>query len=519
MFARYAGNVRAGLGVSWNPDGVHTYGQTSPLWGMLVALFSHLPIGTWKMLTLGSWVWSIAAVIALAWAVAANAQSGFMSSPWRVLPLVVLPLTDTTVFSGNQATGMETMLATCLAALFVGLVLACRHGAARPELVAPVGLLLFLTRPESAIAVVLFAALVWMLLPAPTFPRRNLVAIVGIFFAGVVVDLLVCKLYFHTALPLSFYMKSKHAYEGYHEVWHPELLMLAFLAGCQLYLAVLILLGRRRDWRLIACCLVPALTVFAYLGTVTQIMGFNARYYTPYFAFFIVPALLVLDRWLSEEQPAEERWPGKTLLVRSGAVALMMICFLALSSEGVQARVRRLEARTHFEYEPAQVEIAASSPLPLMPWDVTMADITDRLIAPLPAGTRVAASEVGYLGSRAPQVNIIDLAGLNDTDIALHGFDVTALLERKPDIIWLPNASYTYQRGEMFADPEFLAQYDVYAGAADYGIALRKDSPVRPQIDRQMQEYWRAVYPGYRMSDYLVHSASWSGRKFKVVGD
>jgi hypothetical protein len=519
MFARYAGNVRAGLGISWNPDGVHTYGQTSPLWGMLVVLFSYLPVGTWKMLTLGSWVCSIAAVIALAWAVAASAQSEFMSSTWRVLPLVVLPLTGTVVFFGNQATGMETMLATCLAALFVGLMFACRRAAARPELVALVGLLLFLARPESAIVVVLFAALVWILMPASTLSKRKIVTIAGIFFGGVLIDLLVCKLYFHTALPLSFYMKSKHPYEGYSEVWHPELLMLAFLAGCQLYLAVLILLGRRRDWKMIACCVTPALAVFAYLGTVTQIMGFNSRYYTPYFPFFVVPALLILDRWLSDEPSAEERWPGNTLLVRSCAVALMMMCFLGLSSESVQARVRRLEARAHFEYEPAQLSIAANSPLPVMPWDVTMSDITDRLIAPLPPGTTVAASEVGYLGSRAPQVNIIDLAGLNDTDIALRGFDVAALLQRKPDLIWLPNTSYTYQRGEMFADREFLAEYDVYAGAANYGIAIRKDSSVRPQIDQQMQLYWSAVYPGYPMNDYLVRSASWSGQKFKVVGE
>jgi hypothetical protein len=148
-----------------------------------------------------------------------------------------------------------------------------------------------------------------------------------------------------------------------------------------------------------------------------------------------------------------------------------------------------------------------------------MADITDRLIAPLPAGTTVAATEVGYLGSRAPQIAIIDLAGLNDTAIALHGFDVTDLLRRAPDIIWMPNTSYTFQRGQMFADHGFLAQYDLYAGAANYGIAIRKDSPVRPQIDRQMQLYWSAVYPGFPMGDYLVRSATWSGRKFEVAGN
>jgi putative Ca2+/H+ antiporter (TMEM165/GDT1 family) len=344
--------------------------------------------------------------------------------------------------------------------------------------------------------------------------------IIGSFLVLVLLELLACKAYFHTALPLSFYMKSRHAYEGYHEVWHPELMMFAFLAGCELYLAVLILLARKQDWRLIVCCITPALAVFAYLGTVTQIMGFNARYYTPYFAFFVVPALLVLDRWLtSEDLNAAEQWPRRTLLVRSCAVALMMLCFLGLSSESVQATVRRLEAGTHFEYEPAHLDIAASSPLPGQPWDVAMRDITDLLMAPLPRGATVAATEVGYLGDRAPQINVIDLAGLNDTDIALHGFDVAALLLRKPDIIWMPNASYTYQRGVMFADPRFLAQYDVYAGAANYGIAIRKDSPIRPQIDRQMQLYWSVVYPGYRMNDYLVRTASWSGRKFKVVGD
>jgi hypothetical protein len=520
MFARYAMNIRHGLGISWNLDGIHTYGQTSPLWGFFVLVLSYLPLSTWKMLTLGSWVCSIGAVVALAWAVAVNARSSFMSSTWRVLPLVALPLADTLVFSGNQATGMETMLATLLCALFVGLTLSWARGAIRPELVAVTGLLLFLTRPESALAVILLPLLLFWLMPTPALSKRNITILLGLFFVGVALDLVACKLYFHTAFPLSFYMKSRHAYEGYREVWHPELLMLSFLAGCQLYLATLILLGRRQDWRLIACCLAPAIAVFAYLGTVTQIMGFKARYYTPYFGFFIVPALLVLDRWMiHDEVQAEARWPRRTLLIRSCATALLMLFFLALSSQGVQAGVRRLEARSRFEYEPAHLDISARTALPEKTWQEIMTNLTDLLVSPLPKGTTVAATEVGYLGSNAPQANIIDLAGLNDTDIALHGFDMSRLIERKPDIIWMPNTSYTYQRGLMFSDPALLAQYDVYDGAANYGLAIRKDSPFRPQIDRQMQLFWSAVYPGYVSKDYLVRSASWSGKKFKVVGD
>ena len=516
MFARYAMNVRHGLGVSWNLDGVHTYGQTSLLWGWVVVVLSYLPMGAWKMLSLGSWVCSIGAVIALAWAVAVNARGWLLSSTWRVLPWVVLPLATTAVFMGNAVTGMETMLAAMLAAMFVGMALAWSRARVRPEWVALVGLALFLTRPDAAIVIVMMPSLLFVLVPG--VGKGSVARLMGLFVVGVAVELIVCKLYFHTALPLSFYMKSRRAYEGFREVWHPELMMLALLAGCELYLVALILLGRREDWRLIVCCVAPALVTFAYLGTVTQIMGFNARYYVPYFAFFVVPALLVIDRWVAMgDAPIEERWRGKTLLVRGFVTAVVIIGFLALTSEAVQAKVRQGESRVHFEYEPARVGMMSSAPLPTIPWDVMMTDITDLLVAPLPRGATVAATEVGYLGERAGQVNVIDMAGLNDNEIALHGFDVHALLLRKPDVIWMPNNDYTYLNALMMSDPELSKEYDVYAGAANYGLAIRKDSLYHEQIDRQLQVFWSASYPGYVMSDYLVRSASWTRAKHAVV--
>jgi hypothetical protein len=515
MFARYAMNVRHGLGVSWNLDGVPTYGQTSLLWGWLVVVLSYLPMGVWKMLSVGSWLCSIGAVIALAWAVAVNARGWLLSSTWRVLPWVALPLATTVVFMGNAVTGMETMLAALLAAVFVGMALAWSRGTARPEWVALVGLALFMTRPDAAIVIVLLPSLLFVLMPG--VGTGNVARLLGLFVAGVLVELIVCKMYFHTALPLSFYMKGRHAYEGFREVWHPELMMLAFLAACELYLVAMILLGRREDWRLIVCCVTPALVTFAYLGTVTQIMGFNARYYVPYFAFFVVPALLVIDRWMaSGDISVEKQWQGKTLLVRGFATGVVMLCFLAGSSEAVQAAIRRTEARVHVEYAPVLVEMSASAPLPGVPWDVMMRDLTDLLVVPLPRGATVAATEVGYLGERAAQVNVIDMAGLNDNEIALHGFDVHALLLRKPDVIWMPNNDYTYLNAWMMSDPELMKEYDVYAGAANYGLAIRKDSPYRAEIDRQMKVFWSAVYPGYRMSDYLVRSASWSRAKQSI---
>jgi hypothetical protein len=516
MFLRYAHNIRHGLGFSWNLDGVHTYGPTSLLWSFCVLLLSYIPTDPWTQLLLGSWLFSFAALIAMAWAVTANAQSDWLRSPLRVVALIAIPLFASTLFQGNQFNGMETMLATTLCALFVGLAPLWRAGRVSPVFPGAIGLLLFLAHPESALITVLLPLLLWLLLELPRPALKSLLTLYGVFFAGVVIELIACRLYFGTPLPLSVYMKGGHAYLGYRGVWYPSLLLIAFLAALQLFLAALILLARCRDRRLVLACILPAIVVFAYLGTVTQIMGFSSRYYVPYSPLIIVPTLLVLDRWLSSATNSDA-WPGNTLRVRTALTAAMLLFFLVLSSEAVQAKFRRLEHGHHFEYDPAQVNITATTPLPPVDWQPMMQDITDDLIAPLPPGTTIAATEVGYLGDHASRINIIDLAGLNDTDIALHGFSLGRFLARKPDLIWMPNTDYTFQRGIMFSDPAFLAQYNIYAGAGNYGIAIRKDSPVRAQIDHQLNIFWSKLYPGADPSAYLVHSVTWTGLKHIVA--
>jgi hypothetical protein len=519
MFARYAMNVRHGLGISWNLDGIHTYGETSLLWGLVVIPLSYLPMGPWAMLTLGSWLCSIGAVIAMAWVVSSEAQSELLRSVWRVLPMVAFPLTWTAVFTSNMATGMETMLATLIVGLFIGCVFGWSSGRVAPEIAACVGLLLFMTRPDAGIAIVLFPAMLFALRPRALLRWSSLLRLTGEFAIGVAAEMMVCKLYFHTALPLSFYMKGRHAYQGYVLITHPGQQLLAFLGGCEPFLLLLIFLARKNNWRLIACCVVPAFAVFGYLWSVTQIMGGDARYYAPYFPFFVIPALLVLDKWINVRIDETSFWPRGTFLIRSLGVGATALMFLIFSSDGVLWAVRKAERNSHFVYDSPTLKVNASIPLPSLPWETAMTDITDLLISPLPKGATVAATEVGYLGAKAPQVNVIDMAGLNDTDIALQGFDVQRLLNRRPDVIWMPNSDYTYNHAWMMSDPRVLSEYEVYAGAANYGIGIRKDSPYHGEIENRMQIFWNATYPQYAMKDYLVRDASWTRSQHKVIDD
>jgi hypothetical protein len=515
MFLRYAHNLRHGLGYSWNPDGVHTYGPTSLLWALATFVLSFWPTGSWTQLLIGSGMCSIGAAVATAWAVSANARTPFMRRLLYVLPLVVVPLAGSAVFEHNQFNGMETMLGMALCAVFLGLALRWRAGRTHPAAVGAAALLLLLARPESGLVGFLLPGLLWWFTEGERPPLRSLLVVYGVFLGGTAIELSACKLYFDTPVPLSVYLKGKAAYEGYSGIWHPELLLVFFLDGCQVFLVALVLLYRRTDWRLLLCCFVPALVVFGYLQTVTQIMGFYARYFAPYMPLVVVPVLLLLDRRL-----ADEDWLTTRLQrVRAAAAVAMVLLLVALSTAAVQAKIRQVEHRPRTEYVAAQLTIDATQPLPQTSWQDMMLSVTDDLLAPLPPGGTYAASEVGYLGERVPRGTVIDLAGLNDTTIARKGFHMDDLLSRKPDLIWMPHSDYTYLRGIMFSDPRLLAAYDIYAGAGNYGIALRKDSTLRPAIERQMAIFWQRNYPGYQQSQYLVHAASWTGTKRIYFGE
>ena len=520
MFYRYAMNMRHGLGMSWNQDGVHTYGETAPLWGIFVLVLTYLPMTAAHALIVGSWVCGIGAVVAMAWAVARNAESILLRSTWRVLPMIALPLCVSPIFMANAVTGMETMLAAMLVAIYLGLAISWRSGRVTAYWLVLVGLALFLTRPESALVVLMVPVL---LVFAGRGHRSGVAIFSGVFLSGILLDVIFCKLYFHTPLPLSFYMKNGQAYEGYHRAWHPLGRALVMLANCGLFLAVLVLFTRKSEWKFVAALMLPMLATFAYLCTVTQIMGWNSRYYVPYFAFFVVPALLILDQRIkSIAHNSMKLSSNKRLIWAAGVAACALVFVLSLGTAKaaslVEAADRRLERRAYV-YDPVQLLIEADRPLPRKTWFENIHGLGDLLLGPLPRGTTIAASEVGYLGAANLQANVIDIEGLNDNAIALHGFRTDALVKRAPDIIWMPHPDYTYQRGLMLTNPALLEQYDVYAGVADYGIALRKDSPHRLQIDRQMKIFWEEFYPGYKMEDYLVRSTSWSGKKYMPTAE
>jgi hypothetical protein len=338
----------------------------------------------------------------------------------------------------------------------------------------------------------------------------------AVLACAVILTLLFAKLYFHSWLPLSFYIKAGQGYQGYRARWYPVTSAMRFLQASGLFLLLLAIFARRKEARLLLLFAVPLAAVMLYLCTVTQIMGMASRYDMPYLPFEAVPAFLVLDARLAELGAMPRisfRWRQSYLL--NLAITAIVVWFLVDSIPwGLQVRLEALAERRVLSYHSVTFDTPGSIQLPQLDYDRTVYDFADDLVAGLPDGATIAATEVGYIGARFPRINVIDMAGLNDTKIALQGFSPSQFIARSPDLIWLPHDDYTWQRGRLLTDPLFLQQYDVYPAAMDYGVALLKSSPYRTTLDLRLAAAWKDLYPSSTPADDLARAVTWDSGTF-----
>jgi hypothetical protein len=501
MFYRYAANMAHGLGISWNPDGVHTYGMTSQLWVFFILPLTALPLTPGHALQSASWLAGCAALVTLALAVRRHARSPWLQSTPLAFAAVALPLAGNPIFAYHLTTGMDTMLTVWAnAAVVFGLLEYLR----RPSLgmALRVGCLSFvaiLARPDAGLCAVGAPCLAWLTLAGPR-RWRDLLGLWVLPVIMVCAELLVSKWYFKVPLPLGFYAKSVHSYAGFLNAENS--VHYAYMAAlCAVpFVGVLGATLNRKQLPLLLALLLPVAATMAYLITVRQVMGFIGRYYIPLLPYLVVPALLSLDAALLERTRIARR-----VVFGVCAVALAYFC------------IRPLEVGWERQY--ARRVVPAPIPVPTPPvrangelpdfggkWNPVNPAVA-RMVASLPKGITVAASEVGYLACLASQANIIDLVGLNDTNIGVHGFSMDDLLARSPDLIWLPYTDYTGLRAVMLGDPRLFQHYVVINGPFYSGVAIRRDSPMRAQIEKAVLEAWNELYPSWRLADFVVSDA------------
>lgn len=497
-FCRYADHLWAGWGLAWNPGGPQTFGCTSLLYAFWIALLRALTSLTpWQVLAIGSFVPGLLALVAMGLACGRVAGTSVLHRPIVGCGCVALAACVQPAFFFHIQTGMDTTTAILTNALLILAAVDPRltQSAKRLALVACLAYLTYLARPDNLLYALLFPSLRLVLDSGSDARRRWRALAVFATILGVLLlaDAGVKTLVFGNPLPLPFYAKRGDFYAGYIGAprWNPVYATQDFLLYQAVPLVLLVLTVGRHSWQLALAALVPMVLTFAYLGTAIQIMGYEARFYYPAMPFVLVAAYRAVDTALPRLRGLTWRTSLRRLGARSVALAVLGLLVFpggnkaALWYEAYCQR-RHPDLRTPGVYGAAQA-------IPPLDWVPSMRAIT-RLVGNCPPKTLWAMSEHGFVGAMFPNVTIIDFAGLHDRDTLTGQSIVAHALAQKPDVIWFPHSHYTGMVAALEASPVLAEDYDYWPGAFGYGLAVRKQSPWRAEIDRALHDVWRACY-------------------------
>jgi hypothetical protein len=502
-FCRYADHLLSGWGLSWNPGGPQTYGCTSLLYALWIAALRGITgLVCWRSLGLGAWLPALLAVFVMGMACSRAASSARMRH-WLValgfVCLCVCVQKGISVQGGfffHAKSGMDTTTAILTNSLLVWAALDPRLSGSlkRVAVVACVSYLSFLARPDNLLYALLFPGLFLALHPVGGPQRlRFLGCFLGVLVFLLAVDTAVKSIVFGDPLPLPYYAKRGAYYEGYVGAmqWNPAVYSWQFLSYQLVPVATLVLTANLRCWRLLVAGLVPCVLTFGYFATVTQIMGYQARFYFPALPFLAVMSYQALDTRIGAANAGA--WPRimVSLAVRG----------VLLGGVVVAGSIVKDEAASRYEDHCRRLNPNLMEPSPFRPagtaeplgWGPS-AEAVARMVQACPEQTVWAMSEHGYVSAAAPQVRIIDLAGLHDRNTLTGKPIVEHVLEQEPDVIWFPHRDYTGLVNGLQTSRAFGRAYDYWPGAFDYGLAVRKDSEQRREILRVVREVWRDCY-------------------------
>jgi len=474
---RYAANLAAGYGPTYNAGHPAVEGCTTFLWMALLAVPHLLHLDAALFAKLAGVVATVATlVLVFRWVVrlSSDLDPGRRAVPGAIAVLLLVSLFPTPV---HAVSGMETALFTLLLLLFLRMLTdvvddqptAARGGLSTVGLPV-VGLLLSLTRPEGNLVVAIGLLSAWWQLPPherSPLARRTVVFYVlpgAVYFAW-------RFLYYRHLMPLPYYVKatSRELLPGF-----PPVLGLVRYFG--LYAGTLVVLGLVGIRRTLFPALIAAGALVAYCLRPIHIMGFCWRYVFPVVPFLCVIAgrgTAVLWSWTRSMAGSR---PNQRAVAPAFAACVVAAMIGGLAFDAP----RRL--RTERDYGTGMN--AAHIPL-------------GRRLAEFPSAGRPPLLAIGDAGAVPYYSNwpTLDTFGLNDERIALtHEHRADYVLSRHPDLLVLVSTS----RDVFAADPELPWERGLYDEGRRRG--WREIEALR--FDRHYY-LWLMALPGSRVDRYL----------------
>lgn len=487
MFIRYAENILAGYGYTWNPGEALVYGNTSILYTYVIALnkwlFGSFMTNSWILIST-TLIFGVVFLWALVQGLYQQVKSELLHNRWITglitIPFLVLPL----IFGFHISTGMETTLSLLLNTLFVLAVLkfSQRDDVQPKHVIIPaiIGYALFLCRPDNALVVALFP----LLLLVTQKKIKHFLYLASLLFVLIAIDSLIKYWAFGEILPLSFYAKKNGFTEGYTAkyFWNPVRYMTQIVAYTMPYILLIFVFIRRKQLTWLFAFLLPVLLTFAYFLTFDQIMGFDARLYFPFIPYIIIPAVLLLDKAIVDLKNRDfSGWEFNHIVAKTS----LLVVFLFFTVFSKYRFINKYEA---YAIKAGNKHAIAIQDLEQRKYnrEVSIKRIND-LLKQFPNDFVFAATEHGFISGDNPDKVIVDLSGLHNLEIAKNGYSEKILKDTQPDFIWMPHQDLTVLHYNIRSGDYFQQEYEYISNVYAFGCAMRKDSKYYLQLKQSIK--------------------------------
>lgn len=504
MITRYAKHYLGGNGFSWNPVDGPAYGITSPAYLMLItAILGLTGCSDATALTFTSFAAGLLAVFTLVLLGFFVQDGKWTRKSW--MPMLIMPcILLVPPFRYHSLTGMETTLSLLANSLLLcAIVIATRRRTnSAMFLCLLAGCLSYSTRPDNGLYAMLLPPLFFIAIDRCLW--RYAVRYTLFFIVVVACSLVANRFLFGSFLPLPFFAKAGGFYHGFIGAtkWNAMEGMLLFCSAALPFILVAVATVSRRTLLQLAAIASVLACTFAYLATVTQIMGPFSRYYYPSLSIAVLVAFVAVNG--RAEESLRRSLPATVGLRLLGCVvALLLVLSTPLRNMAIVLWEKHMIGTTVAVVPATNYRMPQDRHLPQLGWWNSITAMSE-LLDCMPQGITLAASEYGFLGSRFPGLTIIDLVGLHDSTIANHGFSAAYVCSRRPDMIWFPTSDYSYIVATILDNPVFQQDYEYYQGAYDYGIALRKTSASYASMKDALKRECVRIYPGRNPVDYIA---------------
>lgn len=474
MFVRYADNFVNFGSLTWNPQANSTYGLTSLAYLIIVIplrmIFQTEPA---LVMILSSLLSGLLALLTMIWLLhRLVTNTVHRQVMWIVLSLSSVVAADSIV--AHLTSGMDTTFAIFVITVWLGVV----YTSTNYGLMGVLSGLFFAVRPDLLIVPLLT-------MPVLLFKGDSYSQLLKYSFGmtiAILFQITATFIYFGTPLPLSFYAKNISVYSEQFYSYYTNTSWGYFLEFVRSYpyllgIIVISLVTRFRSWQwqdrgLLLGCI--AFCIY-HIAFVVPIMGFSQRFFYPVMPLLIILAsrglVETLNRLPNTIIETLQTYPLRVLFVPLLLIfafinPMPIILSLVQYTQPASAPtigIGRFDLQTAYDYLYIDNWYALDE----------LSKLNDDIV--------IATTEIGLPGVMNPRKTIIDMAGLNDLDIALNGFSAEWLMADKnqPDWIYMPFPHYEGMWYAIFNHAVFKDEYQFFTAQSlgtSMDVAVKRDS-------------------------------------------